>query len=124
MIHPDIPTPGVYTTRLVKRGIQVPVRIYFGPPIIDGVMQDRSPRWCVLINGTSARTERDKDGNAMCRVPHDLDSVWPFCAINPITRREYRFLLRRVAWARTHAPAHPAARPREPINVRTLKPAF
>lgn len=122
--HPDIPVAGFYSTRLVKGGIKCPVRIYFGCPIVDGEQLDRSPRWCVLINGASARTERNDEGDAIGRVPHPVDSVWPYCALNPISKSEYRFQLRRVYWAKQHAPWHPAARPREPIDLHSLKPGF
>lgn len=120
----DEPVAGFYTIRLMRGGIMVPVRLYFGQPVIDGERQDRPARWCAIVNGTSARNFYGVTGLLIGRVPHDVERVWPWCARNPISRDEYRFLLRRAAWARQHAPDHPAARPWETIDIRALKPAF
>jgi hypothetical protein len=120
----DTPVVGFYTTRLVKNGPPVPIEIWFGQPIVDGEEQDRSPRWCVAINGETDRLERDDGTGYRCRVALDPMQVWPHCARDPISADEYRFLLRRRAWALEHAPDHPAARPRQPVDLRSLKPAF
>jgi hypothetical protein len=52
----------------------------------------------------------------------DVHETWPYC--EPITRREFDFLERRRRWALEHAPDHPAARPRDTIDVLSLKPGF
>lgn len=124
MNRPDVPVPGLYTTRLIRGGLRVPVRIWFGAPIIDGEEQDRSPRWCVEVDGRTCRTDFDDDGNYLGRVPLDALEVWPFCAGHSITQREYDFLRRRTTWAHDNDPLHPAANPREPIDVRALKPGW
>jgi hypothetical protein len=112
------PMPGFYAMRLARGGIKVAVRIWYGHAILDGEEQDRSYDWRCEIDG---RTDKLIDGE---RVPLDIDAAWPHCAKHPINEAEYRFLLRRRTWAVEHAPDHPAARPRERIDVRILKPGF
>lgn len=126
MIDPSNPVPGFYRLRLVAKGIGVPVRIWFGQPIVDGEELDRSPRLCVEVNGRTCRFERDADDNIIGRVPLDplADNVWPYCAADPITQHEFEFMKRRATWATEFAPDHPAANPYEPVNVRSLPPAF
>jgi hypothetical protein len=119
----DQPRPGFYSTHLVRGGIKVGVRIWFGRPIIDGEEQDRSPRLCVEVDGRTDRLDRDEQtGEPLGRVPLDVDEVWPFC--RPITEAEYRYLRRLAVWAQAHAPDHPAANPRDPIELRAMKPLF
>jgi hypothetical protein len=121
----DTPVAGFYAMPLCRRGIPVAIRLYWGQPIIDGVRQDRSPRWCVIINGSSAcNFYSATGGEVLGRVPHDVERVWPYCARWPISPFEYRFLLRRAAWARHYAPDHPAARPWQPVDIRNTAPAF
>jgi len=118
----DAPVAGFYRTRLINGGIRVAVRFWFGSPIIDGEEQDRSPRWCVEVDGCTDRADYDAEGNYLGRVPLDAHETWPYC--EPIDAREYQFLLRRREWAHDNDPAHPAANPRTPINVRDLKPGW
>jgi hypothetical protein len=118
------PIAGLYAMRLRKGGLPVAVRIWFGPAIIDGEEQDRGYDWRVEIDGETDKVECDEARNYTCRVPLDIHSAWPFCARRRIKEKEYRFLLRRARWARDHAPDHPAARPRDRVDVRSLKPAF
>lgn len=119
----DQPREGFYTVRLVRGALAVPVRIWWGQPIIGGEVQDRSPRWCVEVDGRTDRLDRDeRTGDPIGRVPLDVHDVWPFCT--EISEAEYRFLQRRLAWAREQAPHHPAANPRTPIDLRTLPPGF
>jgi hypothetical protein len=117
------PMAGFYAMRLVPGGLPVAVRIWFGHAIIDGEEQDRGYDWRVEIDGESDKVETDATGYS-CRVALDVNSVWPFCARRPIDEKEYRYLQRRARWAREHAPHHPAARPRDRVDVRSLKPAF
>ena len=118
--RPDLPVSGFYTMRLAKGGIAVPVMIWHGTPVIEGERQDRSPRWCVAIDGASCRFDRDEQ----CRVPLDVFDAWPFCSGHRIRAREYAFLRRRTKWAHAYAPDHPAANPRERIDLRSLPPRF
>lgn len=108
------PAPGFYATQLVRNGPLVPLRIWYGAPILDGEELDRSHRWCVEVEG---RTERVRDG-----IPELLDvtKFWPWCARRPIPRHEYDFLMARRSWAAAHAPNHPAAKSRERIDFNTI----
>lgn len=117
-IQVGVPRTGFYKTRLINSGLWVAVRFWYGQPVIDGEVQDRFERWCVEVNGRTDRFDKE----AGHRVPLDALDVWPWAAGHPITMAEYYFLLRRKDWAEKHAPEHPAANPREPINLRKLKP--
>jgi hypothetical protein len=112
------PREGYFKVRKINGGMWVAARFWFGQPIIDGEQQDRSPRWCVEVDGKTCRPDRQ----AGHRVPLDALDVWPWAAGHPISRHEYGFLRKRAAWARKHAPEHPAANPREPIDLRKLPP--
>ncbi|HTE38032.1 MAG TPA: hypothetical protein VK634_17100 [Reyranella sp.] len=118
------PVPGYYQIRLVKKGVFVPVFIWFGAPIVDGEALDRSPRWCVEIDGRTDRLEYDADGEPWCRVPLDPLRVWPHCARWQISEAEYEHLRARKTWAVEHAPTHPSAVPRETIDLTTMKPIW
>jgi hypothetical protein len=114
------PVAGYYATWLVRRGPRVPVRIWFGPAIIDGEEQDRAPGWFVEIDGRTDRLEKD-DAGYRCRVPLDVERAWPFCAKDPITEAEYRFLIADAAHAREWRPDHPKANPRQPVDYLTMR---
>ena len=64
-------------------------------------------------------TEKDADGYR-CRVPLDVLDAWPYCAREPITAAEYAYLVAHAAWARDHAPDHPKAEPRKPVDFNTI----
>jgi hypothetical protein len=103
------PRAGTYRLRLTAGAIAVPVRIFFDRPIVERRKLDRGARWQCVING---------------RLSDDITKAWPFCSGAPISLLEYRFLLKREAWARRHAPHHPAARPYDAINLDHLEPRF
>lgn len=117
-VRSDQPVAGFYATRLVKGGIEVPCMIWFGTPVIDGERQDRAPRWCIAVDGKSDRFDREQQ----CRVPLDVFDYWPLR--RRIAASEYAFQRRRTAWAERYAPDHPAANPRERIDLRALPPRF
>src|SRR4029077_16203465 len=50
-IQGGAPVEGFYKTRRTNSGMWVAVRIWFGSPVIGGETQDRSPRWCVEVDG-------------------------------------------------------------------------
>lgn len=95
----------------------VPVRIYWGRPVIDGEEQDRAERWLVEVSGATDFTETGDDGYR-CRVLHDVYKYWPHCGRHPISESDYRFMTARATWAEQHAPGRPEANPRKKIDVR------
>lgn len=107
-LQPDVPLAGFYAMRLVRGGPLVPVKIWFGLPIIDGEQQDRSPRWCVEIDGKT--TYRDE------LIP--IEKAWPWCAKEPISEADYAYMRGLTNWAVEHKQSHPAATPRRPIDKR------
>lgn len=98
----------------------VPVRVWFGQPIIDGEEQDRSPRWCAELDGRTDTFEYDDSGYS-CAIPLDAERVWPWCAKYPITEAQYRYMRDYAAWAKAHAPDKPQASPRSAVNVKAAK---
>lgn len=118
------PIAGYYATQLVRGGPRVPVKIWFGQAIIGGEEQDRAPGWFVEIDGRTDRIELDRETGYRCRVPLDVTTVWPFCAKEPITENEYRYLAAHAGWAREHQPDHPKATPRKAVDFNTLPMRF
>ena len=117
------PTAGYYATKLVRGGPRVPVRIWHGQAVVAGEEQDRAPGWFVEIDGRTDRVEFGDDGYR-CRVPLDVETVWPHCAKEPIAESEYRFLVADAAHARDWRPDHPKANPRKPVDFNTLPMRF
>lgn len=113
------PERGFYATRLVRGGIEVACMVWFGQPVIEGERQDRSPRWCIAIDGRSCRREKE---DHEYRAPLDALDYWPLA--RRITASEYAFMRRRAKWAREHAPDHPAAKPYQRIDLAALPPRF
>src|SRR6478609_7507672 len=74
----DRPVAGHYQMRLARGGVFVAVRFWFGAPVFDGEVLDRSPRWCVEVNGQTTRPVYDDDGNDTGqRELLDPFEVWP-----------------------------------------------
>jgi len=109
------PTPGYYRMRLVRNGPRVAVRIWYGQPIKDGECLDRSPRWCVAIDGLTS----DDAGELL-----DIHKAWPFCAREPISAADYKYMIAAAGWARLYAIDHPKATPRRPIDFHKLPLRF
>ena|ERR1700761_6994641 len=118
------PTAGYYATRLVKGGPRVAVRIWFGNALIDGEEQDRGVDWRCEIDGRSDFVERDRETGYKCRVALHIDSAWPFCAKDPITEREYSYLVAHSGWAKEHSPHHPKASPQQRVDFNTMPLPF
>lgn len=108
----DQPVPGFYQTRLVRKGVWVPVRIWFDyPPDPDnpGQLLDRSPRWQALLCGSPV---------------DDILDLWTHCCGQPIEESEYRYLMDRGKWTTRYVPGHPAANPERPIDLNAIPPLF
>lgn len=107
--NPDVPVAGFYRAKLVKGGMLVGIRIWFGAPLdpVTGEELDRSHRWQALANDRYVELER----------------VWPGCGGDPITEREYRFLAAQQDWGVQHAPDSAQADPTrrvDPLNSTIL----
>jgi len=109
------PTPGYYRMRLVRHGPRVAVHIWFGQPVMDGETLDRSPRWCVAIDGRTT-----DDAGELFHV----EQAWPYCAKEPIPAGVYHYMVAHAGWARLHDAEHPKARPRRPIDFHKLPLRF
>ncbi len=101
----ETPTAGYYRSKLVKGGVAVGVRIWFGPPLdpVTGEEMDRSHRWQAQVNGECV----------------DIDRVWPFGIGERIDQREYDYLRRLAEWAAGELPDSPLANPRKPVDLLT-----
>lgn len=106
----DEPVAGFYRGRMVRGGVWVTIRIWYGPPHdpITGEELDRSPRW-----------QAERNGELVA-----VYAVWPYCAGEPISEAEYRFMLADAKWAREHAPGDPKAKPTERPDFSDLAPPF
>lgn len=109
--------------RLVKGGPRVAVRIWFGAAIIAGEEQDRCHDWHCEIDGVTDEIE-EGEGGYRCTVALSVDKAWPFCAKQPIDQEEYDYLRGVAGWAKTHAPAHPAASPRKRVDLAKMAGRF
>lgn len=111
---------GFYLLKMRRSSrIDVPVRVWFGPPEDPDYRQyqdanapsgmsytpialrptlERSPRWQVEINGILFG---DPD-NPPCiagRPVETLDGIWPQCMAEPIDQDEYEYRVARSDWA-------------------------
>lgn len=103
---PEIPTAGCYRTKLRKGAPDSAVRIWLGPsldPATGEEMTERGAQWQCTVNGQ--------------RVP--LESVWPGCARDPITREEHDRLVTLNATLDEMSPFYDA---RKPIDLATAPP--
>lgn len=94
------PEPGYFKRRLVGGGPWVSVLFY----IVD-------EKFVVEVDGCAQRA----DGK-----PYDPYEEWPQCWSS--TEQEYKFFCQLREWAQRFAPHHPAARPRERIDLGELPP--
>lgn len=108
-VDAETPAAGFYRTRLRSGGVYVGIKIFHGAPLdpVTGEELDRSHRWQALCN--------DK--------PIDLDRVWPRCAREPVSAKEYAYLTTLQGWAEEHAPDSAIADPTrriDPLNSEIL----
>jgi hypothetical protein len=116
---------GYYRVRLIRDGIFVGVKFWYGLPCFDGEELDRSHRWNCEVDGRTTRPVVDDEGNDTgVRELLDPFETWPYACGHPISEREFQFLATRRTWAEEHEPEHPAANPHRPIDIRKLRPGF
>lgn len=103
--------------------VDLPVRIWFGPPEDDeGVQLDRSPRWQIAVAGKVLDFWEPLRLGGM--TISGLDDVWPTCAAHPIDAGEYQYRLARQSWAAAHDPEDPFAVPGGRIDPMTAPLPF
>lgn len=108
-----------YRARIAKAGPFVGVKMFFGPPLVDGDELDRSPRLQVLVD--TETTARAVLMTGEDDTPVEVDGV-TLRNIEPTTEADYRFLVADSAHARDWRPDHPKASPREAVDFNTLLP--
>lgn len=113
----DRPEPGFFVMRFVKRGPEIPARIW-------------RPCACT-VNGGDGQSLHDWLYSCD-RYPHlqgeiagkpaALHRVWE--GGKPTTEAHWRYLTDVRKWAETHAPEDPAANPGQPIELGAMPPLF
>ena len=98
--------------RIAKDGPYVGVRIWTGPPIVDGEELDRSPRRQVMVgNEITGRAVFAGD-----RLPVEVEGV-TLRQIEEISEADYRFLVAHQEWGAATGKGVRAA-PREAVDLR------
>jgi hypothetical protein len=107
-----------YRARLIKGGPFVGVAVIFDGPMVDGEIQDRSPRYQAVVGN-------ERDGRMILQggaVPIEVDGI-TLRSLERITAAEHAYLLAHQEWA-TAGGNHPRARPREAVDFNTLPMRF
>lgn len=102
----DVPEPGFFSMRLRRKGVQVGARIVHH----DGL-------WWAEIDGKQVG-----EPHADPAYADGVFRVWT--SGRRISVEEHAYLLDLAAWARANAPDHPAANPRQPINLTATRSLF
>ncbi len=114
-------TTRFFRARLAKAGPFIGVRMFFGPPIIDGEELDRSPRWQVTVGAET--TSRAILMLGADEIPVEIEDVL-LRGVEPVTEAEWQYLVAHQAWAAEHAPNHPKAEPRRAVDFNTIPLPF
>lgn len=109
--------PRFFRARLAKAAPFIGVRMFFGPPIVDGEELDRSPRLQVTVG-------HDTTSHAVLMlgsddIPVEVEDVL-LRSVEPVTQAEWQFLVAHQSWATDHAPNHPKAEPRKAVDFNTI----
>jgi len=113
--------PRFFRARMAKAGPFIGVRMFFGPPVIDGEELDRSPRWQVTIGAET--TSRAVLMLAADEIPVEVEDVL-LRSVEAVTEAEWQYLVAHQAWATEHAPNHPKAEPRRAVDFNTIPLPF
>lgn len=104
------------------RRVDLPVRIWFGPPIDeDGEELDRSPRWQVMIAGALLGVDPWRLAGLLIT---SLADVWPACRNDPIEEPDYRYRMQRQEWSGQYDPEDPFGSPGSKIDPMTARLPF
>jgi len=108
--QPDIPVAGFYAMKLVRGGVLVPVRVWFGSSFdpADGTWCDRSHCWRACVDGEQV----------------SIWKAWPYCSGRPISEAEYRHMRSMSAHATEHETWMPEAQPMKRIDLSSLPPIY
>jgi hypothetical protein len=103
--------------------VDIPVRIWFGPPLDEetGEPLDRSWRWNIQIAGMSLGEDEIRVGGLNVS---NLSDFWPACARDEIEQSEYDDRIALAAWAAEHAPDDAFATPGGRIDPMTARLPF
>jgi hypothetical protein len=113
---------GLYLIRRRRtRRVDIPVRIWFGPPRDEHGELDRSWRWQVELAGFLFDDEPLVLGGITFR---DVGDFWPAVARDEIDEPEYRFRLERQAWAAEFDENDPFGAPGSRIDPMTATLPF
>lgn len=114
--HFDIakPVAGYYRRKLVKGGVWMPVKLWFGPPLDPdtGEELDRSHRWQAM------------DGDRLVAGEADIQDIWTRCCREPINATEYFYLVKDREWCRENAPHLPEANPTKRVDLGSMQTLF
>lgn len=106
----DRPEPGFWAIRLVKKGKEVPARIYLAQTVTDpvsGDYLDRSPFIAAEVDGEQA------------------DPYWLWTVRGQeISADDFAFMTEDRTWVRTHAPESAEANPRKGIDRKSIPIPF
>ena len=98
----------------------VPAVTFFGPPVIEGEIVDRSYRYQVLVRlEETARLVLQGD-----MTPIEIEDFGFLSNLESIDEPTYRYMRDMAGWATEHAPDHPAASPRAPIDWNKRRVVF
>lgn len=106
-LQPDRPVAGYYKQRLCRGGPWCGVEIWHGPsrdPVTEEPL-DRSHEWRAAINGKQV----------------SVWTVWPFCALHPITKDEFDYI-RAVSEHAKSDPRAPEHDPKKPVDWLRVRP--
>jgi hypothetical protein len=110
--------PFFYRLRLVRGAAYSAVKVWYGYPIdpdTDETLTERPAMWRCEINGLP-------DSIDAVMVEMDGDTGRPVIKGDLVSEIDYRLVMERVQWATTHAPNHPDASVRKPLDMNLLPP--
>ncbi len=100
------PAPGYFRVRLVRKGPWVGARI----------VRHSDGSWQAMVDGQRYAAALDPASAPwVFRIWHSGRSI---------SEHEYLSYLRTKGWAMAHSPDHPAAHPREPVDLTKTPPLF
>ena len=113
--------PRHFRARLAKAGPFIGVRMFFGPPVVDGDELDRSPRLQVQIGAET--TSRAVLMLGAGDIPVEVEDAL-LRAVEPVPEAEWQYLVAHQTWAVEHAPNHPKADPRRAVDFNIIPLPF